>query len=125
MQIKHFHLDANRLESFVGPLESRLLSVLWKEQRELTAMDVWHINAKLPNAPQLAYSTVVTTLNRLATKQIIIRDYPTRGKSLYRMAYNESEFIDRCLRAVFEHVRKQYPQTFAELIDGYASTVVL
>jgi len=53
--------------SVLGPLETRLLDLLWRQER---AVSVRHIQLALPG---LAYTTVMTTLDRLYRKGVLLR----------------------------------------------------
>ena len=53
--------------SGLGPLETRLLELLWAQNRALT---VRHLHRVLPD---LAYTTVMTTLDRLYRKGLLLR----------------------------------------------------
>ncbi|HUX72717.1 MAG TPA: BlaI/MecI/CopY family transcriptional regulator [Steroidobacteraceae bacterium] len=50
-----------------GPLETKVLELLWDEQRALT---VRHVRSAFP---QLAYTTLMTTLDRLYRKGLLVR----------------------------------------------------
>jgi predicted transcriptional regulator len=54
-----------RLE--LGPLELRVLAVLWERGRTATVRNV------LPSFPELAYTTLMTTLDRLYRKGVLRR----------------------------------------------------
>lgn len=56
---------SERLE--LGPLELRVLAVLWERGRAATVRHV------LPSFPQLAYTTLMTTLDRLYRKGVLRR----------------------------------------------------
>jgi predicted transcriptional regulator len=51
----------------LGPLETKVLDVLWGNGR---AVSVRHV---LPAFPELAYTTLMTTLDRLYRKGVLIR----------------------------------------------------
>jgi predicted transcriptional regulator len=54
-------------QSVLGPLETKVLDVLWGSGRAVT---VRHVLAAFP---QLAYTTLMTTLDRLYRKGVLIR----------------------------------------------------
>jgi predicted transcriptional regulator len=58
----------------LGPLEERVLEVLWRSPRGLSVRDV---QASLPDA--LAYTTVMTTLDRLYKKGVLERQREGRA----------------------------------------------
>lgn len=51
----------------LGPLELKVLEVLWRRSRASTVRQV------LPSFPQLAYTTLMTTLDRLYRKGVLRR----------------------------------------------------
>ena len=53
--------------SGLGPLEAKLLEHLWDEARAVTVRDVH------PGFPDLAYTTLMTTLDRLYRKGLLVR----------------------------------------------------
>jgi predicted transcriptional regulator len=54
-------------EAALGPLETKVLELLWREDRAVTVRQV------LPAFPELAYTTLMTTLDRLYRKGVLIR----------------------------------------------------
>jgi predicted transcriptional regulator len=62
----------------VGPLERRLLELLWRQGERLTVREA---QAALPD--ELAYTTVMTTLDRLYKKGLLAREREGRA---YRYA---------------------------------------
>jgi len=85
----------------LGPLEARVLAVLWEEKCALT---VRHL---LKSFPELAYTTLMTTLDRLHRKGVLVRiqqgrafSYKprwTRSQLLGEMALNQvSDLLSSC-----------------------------
>lgn len=63
-------MRANRFRvasSGLGPLETRLLEILWRQEQALTVRDVQLAR------PDLAYTTIMTTLDRLYRKGLLLR----------------------------------------------------
>lgn len=56
-----------RSRSGLGPLESRLLELLWARSRAATVRDLQRA------CPGLAYTTIMTTLDRLYRKRLLLR----------------------------------------------------
>jgi predicted transcriptional regulator len=71
--------DASRLEvlharsSGLGPLETKLLEVLWAQAHAVTVRDVQIA------LPELAYTTIMTTLDRLYRKGLLLRHKDERA----------------------------------------------
>jgi predicted transcriptional regulator len=76
--------------SVLGPLETRLLELLWAQRRPAT---VAHIRRALP---ELAYTTVMTTLDRLYRKGLLLRDKHGRAFA-YAPRYTRAELLSELI----------------------------
>jgi predicted transcriptional regulator len=59
--------DALRSRAGLGPLETRLLELLWARPKPATAGELQR------ECPALAYTTIMTTLDRLYRKRLLLR----------------------------------------------------
>jgi predicted transcriptional regulator len=82
----------------LGPLEIRLLELLWAQEGPAT---VRHIQGDLP---ELAYTTLETTLYRLHRKGLLLRHKDGRAFA----------YVPRCTRA----------ELLGELISGYVTNLL-
>jgi predicted transcriptional regulator len=87
--------QALRNRSGLGPLETRLLELLWARARAATVRDLQGA------CPGLAYNTIMTTLDRLYRKQLLLRRRDGRA-----FAYEP-----RCTR----------DELLSELVSGHVS----
>jgi predicted transcriptional regulator len=95
-------------QSGLGPLETKLLELLWQQGRGVT---VRHVQ---PAFPELAYTTLMTTLDRLYRKGLLLRR--RRGRAF---AYEP-----RCSRD--ELVSERVSGQFTDLLGASgASTAIL
>jgi predicted transcriptional regulator len=78
--------------SMLGPLETRLLELLWAQRRPAT---VAHIRRALP---ELAYTTIMTTLDRLYRKGLLLRDKDGRAFA-YAPRYTRAELLSELISA--------------------------
>ena len=78
--------------SVLGPLETRLLELLWTQRRPAT---VGHIRRALP---ELAYTTIMTTLDRLYRKGLLLRDKDGRAFA-YAPRYTRAELLSKLISA--------------------------
>lgn len=76
--------------SVLGPLEVRLLELLWAEQHPAT---VRHIASALPG---LAYTTIMTTLDRLYRKGLLLRERDGRAFA-YTSRYTRDELLSELI----------------------------
>jgi predicted transcriptional regulator len=68
-------LTISERRSILGPLETKVLELLWGKGRAVT---VRHL---LPAFPELAYTTLMTTLDRLYRKGVVVRQRMGRAFS--------------------------------------------
>ncbi len=62
----------------LGPLETEVMELVWEAAKPLTVRDVVELlNAR--RSPQLAYTTVMTVMNRLVGKDVLRRTRQGRG----------------------------------------------
>jgi predicted transcriptional regulator len=74
----------------LGPLETRLLELLWARRRPAT---VRHIRRAMP---ELAYTTIMTTLDRLYRKGLLLRDKDGRAFT-YAARYTRAELLSELI----------------------------
>ncbi len=67
----------------LGELESAVLSTLWDHGAPLSVRDVL---ARLRRKPALAYTTVLTVLDRLHGKGVVVREKDGKARSATRRA---------------------------------------
>ena len=73
-----------------GPLETRLLELLWAQPRPAT---VGHIQRAFP---ELAYTTIMTTLDRLYRKGLLLRAKDGRAFA-YAPRYTRAELLSELI----------------------------
>jgi predicted transcriptional regulator len=76
--------------SVLGPLETRLLELLWARRWPAT---VRHIRRAMP---ELAYTTIMTTLDRLYRKGLLLRDKDGRAFA-YAARYTRAELLSELI----------------------------
>jgi predicted transcriptional regulator len=84
----------------LGPLEWRVLEALWERHAPVTVRDL------IPTFPDTAYTTVMTTLDRLYRKGLLVR----------RKAGRAFEYQPRLGRSDFERARVS--EAFRQALDG-------
>ena len=83
--------------------------VVWSNPDPITVSDV---HAALPSEPKVAYTTVKTTLERLASKGILIQE--RAGKAYhYRAALGEEELERRIVTETLDKLVEQFPHAVA------------
>ena len=94
-----FRRKPQGLAAMFGTLELRVLEALWRREREASVRDI------LPDFPRAAYTTVMTTLDRLHRKGVLDRRKDGRA-FLYRPVSTreelESGLVTRALQPLLE-----------------------
>lgn len=75
--------------SYRGELEQRVMELLWAAR---APMSVAEVHAKLTEERELAYTTVMTVLDRLAKKGLVDRDLVNRAWQ-YRAHNTQAEVL--------------------------------
>lgn len=108
MKIKKFKIDETGLNRFFGPLEAKVMDVLW-DGDEKTIKDVQQV---LDQEKPTKFNTVMTVMNRLVDKGILKKR--TEGRSsLYTPVQTRADFI-----------HTQSKDMTNELMDEFGNVVV-
>jgi predicted transcriptional regulator len=84
--------DIERAVALLGPLEGRMMCAVWTGQ----VTDAFVVRDVQALMPQLAYTTVMTTLRRLADKGLLTaRAEPGRRAHEYRAAGTAADYLLR------------------------------
>lgn len=95
----------------LGQLEQLVMAALWRGGVG-DALSVADVHATLPQEPPVAYTTVKTTMERLADKGILAQE--KSGKAyLYRAALSEEELERRIVAATLDNLLERFPQAVA------------
>ena len=84
---------------FLGELEKEIMDVVWESNLPVTVRSVYE---KLKDKRKIAYTTVMTIMNRLVDKGLLKRK--TFGKAyLYKAAYSKDRFLIRVSRQIIKN----------------------
>jgi predicted transcriptional regulator len=93
----------------LGDLETAVMEVVWATPEDVSVTDVHQ--ALLPRM-QVAYTTVKTTMERLAEKGILSRE--REGKAyLYTASLSREALERRIVSATLDRLLEQFPETIA------------
>lgn len=109
----------NQPEGLLGPLETEVMETVW-HLGETTVRDVF---AELVTRRDIAYTTVMTTMARLASKGLLARD--TSGLAhRYRPTLTRDDYARSTVTSVVDWLVDAFPEPaisyFAEVIDDGA-----
>ena len=106
----------NELGGLLGPLEQDVMEAVW----DLGASTVRDVHAVLAAGREIAYTTVMTTMSRLATKGLLARD--TTGLAhIYRPSIEREDYARSTVGSVLTWLLDRYPEPaaayLAEVVD--------
>lgn len=110
--------ELTRALKHFGPLEGRIMRVVWERQVE----EPFSVRSVLERMPDLAYTTVMTTLARLADKGILTFT-PATGRQpfRYRATMAPGQFLIWASRRDAQRMVERYGDlalaTFADRLD--------
>lgn len=104
-----------RALGLLGPLEARLMRAVWTG----SVAQPFVVRDVLGAAPNLAYTTVMTTLNRLATKGLLrVGERTAQRAYRYQAAITPAQYLDAASR---EHVNRLFDQFGDALLPALAA----
>lgn len=106
----------DELEGLLGPLEQSVMEAVWT----LGPTTVRHVHESLAQNREIAYTTVMTTMTRLATKGLLSRD--TSGLAhVYTAEVPREEYARSTVGSVMTWLMRKYPEPaaayLAEVVD--------
>ncbi len=107
----------NQLDGLLGPLESEVMEAVWR----LGDTTVRDVHAYLAPTRDLAYTTIMTTMARLAAKGLLERD--TAGLAhRYRPTISREDYARSTVASVVGWLVDSFPEPamsyFAEVVDS-------
>ncbi len=102
------------LVKVLGPLETEIMQILWQEKRST----VKKVHRKLAQNRDIAYTTVMTTMGRLAEKGVL--DRHREGLAyVYTPAISEEEFVTMVVHQVLDGLMDDYSDMAVDYMIDY------
>jgi len=101
------------LETLLGPLEQDVMDVVWR-LRDATVRDV---HAELAEGREIAYTTVMTTMARLARKGLLLRDTADLAHR-YRPGVSRDQYGRGAVGDVLAWLLERYPEPAVAYLAG-------
>jgi predicted transcriptional regulator len=102
------------LVKVLGPLETEIMQLLWQDDRST----VKKVHRKLAQQREIAYTTVMTTMSRLAEKGVLNRHREGLAY-VYSPAISEEEFVSMVVREVLDGLLDDYSDTAIDYMVDY------
>jgi predicted transcriptional regulator len=115
-RISQYNLGRKELEAFLGPLEASIIGVIWSsDKKPLRVRDVYE---KLRQKKDIAYTTVMSTMDRLYEKGLLDRRIE-KGKGglfyVYWPKLEEQSFKKSAVREVISSLM----ENFGAIVTSY------
>ena len=111
-----FSPSRDGLVKVLGPLETEIMQVVWQDDRST----VKKVHRKLSQQRDIAYTTVMTTMSRLAEKGVLNRHREGLAY-VYTPAITEGEFVTMVVQQVLDGLLEDYSDTAVDyMIDYFA-----
>jgi len=88
MTINNFRVDQEGLNRFFGPLESKIMDILWNGNEK----SIKEVQQELEKEKTINFNTVMTVMNRLVDKNILTKRLEGRT-SLFKPVKTKDDFI--------------------------------
>ena len=110
----NFRPGNQTMEKILGPLEKDLMQILWRAQGPMTGRDIFEM---LREKRRVAYTTVLTVLERLVPKGLVSKD-KVEGRYLYTATQTQDAFTAAVSRSVLAGLMElSATQTVAAMVD--------
>lgn len=110
--------DRPSLSAFLGPLELRVMEALWSREEEARVRDL------LDEFPGVAYTTLMTTLDRLHKKGLLARRRSGRAFAYTPVSSRAGLEMSLAGRAIDDLVASfSHPSTFRPLLSTFVDAV--
>lgn len=114
MRIRKFKINEKGLNRFFGPLEAKILDVLW-DNAEMTIKEV---QQELEKEKATNFNTVMTVMNRL-TEKGILQKRPVGRSSLYQPVLSRSEFLNTQSKEMTNELMEEFgPVVVSHMLDA-------
>lgn len=102
------------LVKVLGPLETDIMQIVWQDERST----VKKVHRKLSQNRDIAYTTVMTTMSRLAEKGVLHRHREGLAY-VYTPAISEDDFVTMVVQQVLDGLMEDYSETAIDYMIDY------
>jgi len=102
------------LVKVLGPLETDIMQIIWQDERST----VKKVHRKLSQQREIAYTTVMTTMSRLAEKGVL-RRHREGLAYVYTPAISETDFVTMVVQQVLDGLLDDYSTTAVDYMIDY------
>ena len=103
MSIKKFRYDKEGLDRFFGPLEAKIMDILWTG----TEKSIKEVQELIEKERTINFNTVMTVMNRLVEKSLLEKRVIGRT-SYYKPVKTRMEFIDEESKKISDNLLNEF-----------------
>ncbi|QGQ47731.1 BlaI/MecI/CopY family transcriptional regulator [Metabacillus sediminilitoris] len=103
MNINKFRFDQVGLNRFFGPLEAKIMDIIWTNSE----MSIKEVKQQLEKEKPTNFNTVMTVMNRLVDKKILEKRVEGR-MSQFKPVQSKEEFIDEQSKKLTENLLDEF-----------------
>jgi predicted transcriptional regulator len=122
-EFSQYNIEGKALEAFLGPLEANVMESIWGSRK--TPVTVREIYEALKKTKNLAYTTVMSTMDRLFEKNLLDRKIEKGRGGLYYVywpALEKQSFQKSAVREVLSSLIDNFGEVVANcLVDETCS----
>ena len=121
-RITRYNVEGEQLETVLGPLEADVIEAVWASKKPVTVREVYET---LKKKTKIAYTTVMSTMNRLYEKGLLDRRIE-RGKGGLHYVYwpklGKQNFKKSAVRQVISSLLKNFGEIVTSCLIEEAAT---
>ena len=103
MSTKKFRYDKVGLDRFFGPLEAKIMDILWTGQEK----SIKEVQQLIERERTISFNTVMTVMNRLVEKSLLEKRVVGRT-SFYKPIKTRIEFIDEESKKISDNLLDEF-----------------
>jgi len=122
-RVSQYNIEGEQLEAFLGPLEANVIEAIWTSKKK--PVSVREIYETLKKNTKIAYTTVMSTMNRLYEKGLLDRRIERGKGGLYYVYWPKLEkqnFQKSAVREVISSLLKNFGEIVTSCLIEESAT---
>ncbi|WP_040952746.1 BlaI/MecI/CopY family transcriptional regulator [Gorillibacterium massiliense] len=115
MRVNTFKFQGSGLNRFFGPLEAKVMEVIWSEAQPVTIKEV---NAKINEEKTMSFNTIMTVMNRLVDKGILQKKLSEKSYKYSAVATKEQFLEEQSKELSYDLVKEFGSLAVTHLVDA-------
>lgn len=117
MRLHHFKMQESGLNRFFGPLEAKIMEILWDGREMEHELSIKEVQQKLESEKQMNFNTVMTVMNRLVEKGFLQKRVEGRT-SLFQPLQSKTAFMNDQSKELAHELMEEFgPLAVSHMLD--------